>query len=364
MRIFFLAGSFNQGGAEYQLLALANIMQQKGHIVHVLAITDYPFYKDYLKQRNISFECLSNGDSYLKRIWLVSRKFRSFRPDAIISFMKVPGMVAVAGKLMSGVNACLLLGERTALVKPVRDFFHFNAWRFADVITTNAVSKIDYFKRNFPSFSKKLTLVSNIYEKQLMDFSFERVKMPVEDEPINLVFVGRVAPEKNLLVLLQALHSLKEGNQRFRLSIYGDTRHKNYYEELVDYIQSNNLDDIVAFKGPVSAADLKNVYLQTDLLCLLSEYEGFSNVLAESLIHGCIILSSNIPENAAVIKDGENGFLVSTKDFHSVESGLVRFFSLTQEDKAIMRKRNFDKARVLFDQEKVYQTYLALLQQH
>ena len=43
MRIFFLAGSFNQGGAEYQLLALANLMQRKGHQVHVLAITDYDF---------------------------------------------------------------------------------------------------------------------------------------------------------------------------------------------------------------------------------------------------------------------------------------------------------------------------------
>jgi glycosyltransferase involved in cell wall biosynthesis len=196
----------------------------------------------------------------------------------------------------------------------------------------------------------------------LIDFPFSDVKIPHDDDILDLVFVGRVAPEKNLKILIEALNMLKDGSKPFRLSIYGDTRHKNYYAELLSIVQANDLGGIIFFKGPKTQEELKDVYLKADLLCLLSEYEGFSNVLAEGLIHGCIVLSSNIPENASVLVDGENGFLVNTKDIASVENGLHRFFNLNTEERADMRKRNYDKARVLFDPVRVYNHYMKLLE--
>lgn len=361
MRLLFLAGSFNQGGAEYQLLALANLMQEKGHEVHILAITDYDFFKHFLVNRNISFECLSNDFTSLKRVWIVSRKFKYFNPDVIISFMKVPALVSIIAREISFVRSKLFLCERTAMIKPFRDFFHFSCWHLADIVATNSISKFSYLKEKFPLLSKRVFLVSNIYDKQITNLSIESIKSPSTTSQFNFVYVGRISPEKNLHILIDAISLIVNQKIDCTLSIYGDNRNENYFKRILCLVDALNLKDRVLFKGLLPHDELRKVYLSADLLCLISEYEGFSNVIAEGLIHGCIVFASNIPENASVIIDGENGFLVNTKQPESVIDGLQRFFMLSPSQMLEMRRKNFYKARILFDSELVYQRYINLM---
>lgn len=360
MKVLFVSGSFNQGGAEYQILCLARLMKEKGHEIFVLAITDHDFYKPFLKNNGIQFSCLGNDTNKLKRVWQTSRFIRQYRPDAIVSFLKVPGLVTIFARMLSGVKCRLLLGERTAFVMPVRDFFHFIFWHLANAVTTNSVSKLEYFKRNFPLLRKKLHLVANIYDIQAFEgFVPERAFSP--DKPVNIVYVGRVAPEKNLYILIESLARLKKRFSGFVFNIYGDTKHVSYKAQLEELIHRLDMDNHVIFHGPHSAAALKSVYNQADLLCLLSEYEGFSNVLAEAMIHGCVILSSNIPENASVVSHGVNGFLVDNKNIDSIAGGIEAFLDLSNAEKLEIRKRNREKALKIFDREAAYQQYLRLL---
>jgi len=361
MKFFFLAGSFNQGGAEYQLLALANLMQEKGHEVHILAITDYDFFKQFLVKRNLSFECLSNDFNSFKRVWIVSRRIRQFNPDVIISFMKIPALVSIIAKEISFVRSKLLLCERTALIKPFRDFFHFSFWHLADIVATNSVSKLRYLKEKFPYLSKRVYLVSNVYDKQITNLSFDSIQKHSTTSHFNFVYIGRISPEKNLHVLIDAIKLIVNQNIDCTLSIYGDNRNEKYFKRLLYLVETLNLKDRVLFKGPLPHDELRKVYLSTDLLCLLSEYEGFSNVIAEGLIHGCIVLASNIPENASVVVDGENGFLVDTKQYDSIIEGLKRFFMLSPSQILEMRKKNFYKAQNLFDSDLVYERYINLI---
>ena len=55
MKILFITGSLNQGGAEYQILELAKLFQNKGHEVEVFAITDYAFYKPFIIKNKIKY---------------------------------------------------------------------------------------------------------------------------------------------------------------------------------------------------------------------------------------------------------------------------------------------------------------------
>ena len=56
---------------------------------------------------------------------------------------------------------------------------------------------------------------------------------------------------------------------------------------------------------------MEQVYSQIDCLCLISDYEGFSNVIAEALCCGKAVVTSDIPENRYLIEDGINGFVVN-----------------------------------------------------
>lgn len=360
MKILFIAGSFNQGGAEYQILTLAELFLSKGNEVYVLSLTDYDFYKPFLHENNIPYHCLKNSDNSYKRIWQTSRYIKKFNPDAIITFMKVPSMAAIIARLLSGVKCTLLLSERTALVMPTRDFFHFSMWHFADVITTNSVSKVDYFKRNFPLLYKKLHLITNIYGREKLTLALP-VRHSTSGDKFNFVFIGRISPEKNLLILCKALARLKLSGHRFVFNLYGDTRNASYLVELKTLIQQLNIEGDIIFHGPVPSQSLSVIYNQADLICLLSEYEGFSNVLAEVLINGSIAMASNIPENAFIIQNDINGFLVDNKSVESIYNGLIKFIFLSDQMRYEMKLRNRERALEMFDRERVYCQFMSLL---
>ena len=48
MKVLFITGSLNQGGAEFQILQLAKLFQEKGNEVEVFAITNYSFYMSFI----------------------------------------------------------------------------------------------------------------------------------------------------------------------------------------------------------------------------------------------------------------------------------------------------------------------------
>lgn len=361
MRILFVSGSFNQGGAEFQILSLANLMKLNGHYVHVIALTDYEFYKGYLKENDIQFNCLSNFDNKINRIWKLSRFIIDFKPDTIIAFLKSTSLATIFARTLSNHRCRLLLGERTALVKPVRDYFHFIFWHKADIITTNSVSKINYFHRNFPRLRSKLYLVKNVYDSNVFELA-QNNELLYQADKAHLVFVGRVSPEKNVHKLIEVFSRLIKSGYNALLHIYGDSRNVSYRATLNELINKLGISDLVQFEGVVKGDKLKHIYSQADLICLLSEYEGFSNVLAESLMQGCIPIVSNIPENIQVVKEGITGFTVDINSIDSIENGFIRFFNLTVEDKVSMRNRNMEFIREFLDRDSIYLDYLKLIQ--
>jgi GalNAc-alpha-(1->4)-GalNAc-alpha-(1->3)-diNAcBac-PP-undecaprenol alpha-1,4-N-acetyl-D-galactosaminyltransferase len=360
MRILFVSGSFNQGGAEFQILSLANLMKENGHEVYVIALTDYDFYKKYLTINGISFHCLRNSDKKIVRIRHLAQFIKHYRPQAIIAFLKNTSFATILAKVLSGINCKLLLGERTALVKPVRDFFHFSLWHYADVVTTNSVSKLEYLKKNFPFLRKKLYLVKNVFSQDNY-LPATGIESFFKSEYINLIFVGRISPEKNIHKLINALPQLKYSGKGIRLHLFGDARNIEYKSNLVELIKENNLAEMVLFRDAVSQHKLKQIYAQADLICLLSDYEGFSNVLAESMMQGCIPLVSDIPENTQVVKPGFNGFVAKLSDSDSIRKQLQEFLSLKPDQITQMRQNNRQLIQEFLDPKQIYQAYINLL---
>ena len=75
MKILLITGSLNQGGAEYQIIKLAELFREKGHEVELFALTDYKHYLNYVNENKIKYTHLLNEQSRLKRIFLTSKKF-------------------------------------------------------------------------------------------------------------------------------------------------------------------------------------------------------------------------------------------------------------------------------------------------
>jgi GalNAc-alpha-(1->4)-GalNAc-alpha-(1->3)-diNAcBac-PP-undecaprenol alpha-1,4-N-acetyl-D-galactosaminyltransferase len=357
MKVIFLAGSLNQGGAEFQLLSLAKLFKDKGHEVEVFALTDYDFYVPFVQSHSIQYTCLKNDQAKIKRIFLTAKKIRSSKPDLIISYLKVVSQVAIVAKMMSMTKAKLIVGERTSLIKPWHDRYYFNLLLLADQITVNSVSKLNNIKKRFPLLRNRLNFMPNIIEIQ--DFKPD-LTASKETNSFKIIYVGRISPEKNILTLVQSIIKLLEKGKKLTLELYGDNKSKLYYEKVKKKIDASSFSESIKLLGPVS--NIKAAYKNADLLCLISSYEGFSNVIAEALACGIPIITSDIEENRFLVEEEVNGFLVNPDDSENVADGINKFLSLSLEQRQQIKENNRKKAELLFDKEAIYNNFIKIIE--
>ncbi|BDA75726.1 hypothetical protein CAL7716_098920 [Calothrix sp. PCC 7716] len=135
----------------------------------------------------------------------------------------------------------------------------------------------------------------------------------LQDGKANLLFVGRLAPNKRQDNLLEAFaHYLTmDCDARIILVGYGDISDP-YYQHLINTINRLNLGDFVILPGQVNDAELLAYYRTAHLFWSMSEHEGFCVPIVEAMWFDIPILaykSTAIPETL-----GEAAFMFTSKD--------------------------------------------------
>ncbi len=121
-------------------------------------------------------------------------------------------------------------------------------------------------------------------------------------EQINLLFVGRVAPNKGHLFLLDVVQAFRVNySQDIHLWIIGkfDESLKGYNDQIRARIDAYGLQNNVHFVGELNDGIMSAYYLGCDFFVCASEHEGFCIPLAEAQYFQLPILakrSSAIPE--------------------------------------------------------------------
>jgi glycosyltransferase involved in cell wall biosynthesis len=132
--------------------------------------------------------------------------------------------------------------------------------------------------------------------------------------PVHLVSVGRVAREKNLPLLLEAVELLvNEDNLDVQLEIVGDGPD---WDRVHQHIEERGLGARVQMIGRRSGNDLVEAYDRADIFVMTSSSESFGMVLVEAMARGIPVVAPDIPGVRDVVIDGVTGLLID----HSAES--------------------------------------------
>jgi glycosyltransferase involved in cell wall biosynthesis len=151
-----------------------------------------------------------------------------------------------------------------------------------------------------------------------------RIKMGLPIKEILICFLGRLDYQKGLDILLEAVNIL-HAKHDFKLLVIGDGPQR---DELSDFVNSHQCGKTVDFLG--FRNDIPELLRMSDIFVLSSRFEGMPISILEAMAAGLPCVVTNVGENASLIKNEINGFLVESENPESLASALMK---LIENDK-------------------------------
>jgi len=155
----------------------------------------------------------------------------------------------------------------------------------------------------------------------------------LSDESLVFVYVGRLAPEKGLDVLIAAYRRYRQSvAEPWPLKCYGSGPLKAMLENV----------DGIELKGFCQPADLPDELLRASCLVLPSTFEPWALVLHEAAAAGlALICSAEVGASVHLVQTGYNGYVVETGHAGELASAMLHYTALREEQRKIMAENSY-----------------------
>ena len=189
-------------------------------------------------------------------------------------------------------------------------------------------------------------------DEELIDSSIIKDK---KSEIMRIVFAGNLIPLKNVDVLIKSLSRVLFP---WRLTVIGDGSERKKLEKLVKELK---LENKVRFVGRLTRVETIDEMRKSDVFVMVSKPETFGLVYLEAMAQGCVVVGSKGQGIDGVIKNGENGFLVSPNNVDELVNTLNGISRMTNNKITSLIYNAYQTACEMTD-KKMAQKYLDIIQ--
>jgi glycosyltransferase involved in cell wall biosynthesis len=247
---------------------------------------------------------------------LLCRSWKRHPPDAVYVATEGPlgwSAVRVARRLgipaLSGFHTNFHSYSRHYRVGWLQHLILRYLRRFHNRSTGTLVPSADLRERLEALGFKNVSTLSRGVDKELFAperRSFElRRQWGVSDNDLAVLYVGRIAPEKNVKLAVDAYRAMKQLSGSVKLVVVGDGPASGS-------LQRANSDLI--FCGLRTGEQLATHYASADVFLFPSETETFGNVTLEAMASGLAVIAYDYAAARMHIRHGETGVLVPYGD--------------------------------------------------
>jgi glycosyltransferase involved in cell wall biosynthesis len=205
-------------------------------------------------------------------------------------------------------------GLKVEMLKALRNF----CARRADSL----IAPSDYLARVIVTWGVSASRIVVVYNAVEIP-SWVRATVPLATR-WNIVTVGRLVPWKQIDHLIEALSEIEDAG----LVVIGDGPERSRLEDLV---RARQLTDRIFFAGQRSQEETLGLMTACDLFVLNSTYEGFPHVVLEAMCAGLPVVATEVGGTPELVRDGENGLLISPNANGALASTLRKLLSCSEE---------------------------------
>lgn len=161
--------------------------------------------------------------------------------------------------------------------------------------------------------------------------------LKVDKDDFLILFVGRVAEEKNIEFLIEAHKKLVKEDNKYKLIIVGDGPDIKNLKEL-----SKDIKDNVVFAGKSLWEDVPCYYDIADIFVTASRSETQGLTVLEALASSTPVVCANDPSYIDAIVPGSNGFVFDTEEEYLENIKKIRKDNKLREEFSI-NARNYSE---------------------
>ena len=339
MRIGLFTDSYPPyiNGVSTSVAMLKKALEKQGHTVYVVTVSSHALKYEYdEKEKILKIPGIPVGiyDYRLSRIYPISmiNKMKNWKLDVIHSHTEF-GIGILARIFAKQFNLPLVHTYHTLY----EDYTHYITHGYFDksskklveyltkfycdktahelIVPTNKIYKL--FKEKY-EFTKNIHIIPTGIEVERFfvenvdkkDVELLRKKLNIKRKDFIILFVGRLAEEKNVEFLIKAEKKLLEQNNNIRLLIVGDGPDKEKYEELA---KSLDLGDRVIFNGKAAWEEIPVYYHVADLFATASTSETQGLTVIEAMASGTTPLCIRDESFVGTVTDELNGRIFDTE---------------------------------------------------
>jgi glycosyltransferase involved in cell wall biosynthesis len=365
VKILCIIDSLGSGGAQRQIVNLACGLKAKKHEVEFFIYHSHlNFFRSVIDDAGIRVHEVNGISGFSFRvIRSLAKVLRETSFDAIISFLPSTNIYAVLGKLLSGTNCFLIVGERASKSLDSGFFYPFvqrSLYIFAKNVVANSYHQAEYLRKYFWIRNK----ISTIYNGYKIDKN-SIVHEPTFNNSCKFLVVGRIDSGKNGIRLVKALEFFHRRNG-YLPQIHWAGRQEQDQKSIVI---RDEMDHLITTNSALDAAwcwlgehpDIPTLLFSYDALIHISLHEGLPNVVCEAFIAGRPVIASAVCDHPLLIEEEVRGLLCDPFSSESICKALERFYLLSLEGRQKMGRnaRRFAEDRLTI--ERMVDQYEALI---
>lgn len=318
--VAFYIGLLGGGGAERVVTTLANEFSRRG--LSVLVAADYAVEGEYPLSRSIEKVYLDKAGSQggflarnARRVSGLRKACKERRIQNLICFMAEPNFRGLVATRKIPTHVFLSVrndpskeysGRGLAVAK--------KAFQRADGVVFQTHDAQAVFPREVRKRSRIImNPVGDAFYDAVPTYSSQRI-----------VAAGRLAPQKNFPMLIEAFSKVSASFPDASIEIYGEGSER---ESLQALIEEKGLKRRVKLMG--RSSDMPSVLSSAGIFVMSSDFEGMPNALMEAQAAGLPTISTDCPCGGPreLVEDGVNGLLVSVGDSSSLALALSQLLA-------------------------------------
>ncbi len=310
------------GGGQFSVLGLANGLKHKGYVVNFILPEKEDFYHVLVKN---GFEpIISNVNSF--------RGFNVLKlPVAVLSIRRIIKKLNVDIVHSNSPRAALLAGFASLFTK-TKSVWHLRVpgdTCLLDFITTVLSTKIIAISNHVSNRIKnknKVVVIHNgivIPKKESPELINKlRTELGFSDSLI-VGTAGQLVPSKGFDAFIKTAKLVLQEFPNAEFIILGREVEwqKGYKQKLEDLSKSLNIEKKIHFLG--FKENIFSYYRIMDVFSFFTKLEAFGRVVAESMLAGVPVVSSNTGGIPEIIDNNENGFLFDVNDINLAANKII-----------------------------------------